>query len=70
MPSNAPVFDLEFDDVHPYSVGVFREKGLALGEHDDLREIPDEMLFGKPVKTTGEQAHFNEIERIFGSGSV
>ena len=41
MSSDAPVFALQFDDVHPYSVGIFREKGLTFGEHDDFREIPD-----------------------------
>src|SRR5579872_4783981 len=39
--------------------------GLAFGEHDALCEIPDEVLFSEPVKTTGEQAYFNEIKRIF-----
>ena len=63
MSTNAPVFNLEFDDVHPYPVGVFREMALALGEHNNLREIPDEMLFGELVETTGEQAYFNEIEK-------
>src|SRR5579862_9125447 len=38
--------------------------GLAFGEHNDLREIPDEMLLGERVETTGEQAYFNEIERL------
>jgi len=37
------------------------EKRLALGEHNDLVEIPDEMLFGEPVKATGHQPYFNEI---------
>src|SRR5580700_6808909 len=64
VPSDAPVFVLEFDDVHPYSVGVFREMGLAFGQHNDFREIPDEMLLGERVETTGEQAYFNEIKRI------
>ena len=54
MSSDAPVFGLEFDNVHPYPVGVFREMALALGEHNDLREIRDEMLFGKTVKATGD----------------
>jgi len=62
MSSDAPVFNLEFDDVHPYPIGVFREMGLALSEHNNLREVPDEMLFGKRVKTTGKQAHLNEIK--------
>src|SRR5579862_1715615 len=44
--------------------------GLAFGEHNNFREIPDEMLFGKRVKTTGEQAHLNEIERILGVRSA
>src|ERR1700674_1209747 len=65
MSSDTPVFALEFDDMHPYSVGIFREKSLAFGEHYDLREIPDEVLLGKLVKATGDQAYFNEIRRIF-----
>src|ERR1700690_1481726 len=65
MASDAPVFTLEFDDVHPYPVGVFREMALALGEHNNLREVPDEMLFGKRVKPTLKQTHLNEIKRIF-----
>src|ERR1700722_6490553 len=65
MSSDAPVFNLEFDDVHPYPVGVLREMGLALGEHDNLREVPDKMLFGQRVKPAGKQAHLNEIKRIF-----
>jgi hypothetical protein len=64
MSSNAPVFGLEFDDVDPYPVGVFREKALALGEHNDLGEIPDEMLFGEPVKATGHQPYLNEIMAV------
>src|SRR5260370_5289906 len=64
MSSDTPVFTLEFDDVHPYSVGIFRESGLAFGEHDDLRYIPHDIVFDKPAKTPGKQAYFNEIKRI------
>src|SRR5579862_9244413 len=38
--------------------------GLAFGEHNDLREIPNEMLFGQRVETTGEQAYLDEIKRL------
>src|SRR6202521_1634025 len=65
MAPDSPVFILEFDDGHPYSGGIFREMGLAFGEHYDLCEIQHEVLLGEPVKTTGEQAYFNAIKRIF-----
>jgi len=48
----------------PYPPNV-RLPLLALGKHNNLRKVPDEMLFGKGVKPTGEQAHLNELKRIF-----
>jgi hypothetical protein len=51
MASDSPIFILEFDDGHPYSGGIFREKGLAFGEHNDLCEVLYDVLLGKPVKT-------------------
>src|SRR5579862_5360126 len=65
MSSDAPVFNLEFNDVHPYPVGVFREMALAFGEHDNLREVPNKMLFGQRVESTGQQPHLNEIKWVF-----
>jgi hypothetical protein len=50
MASDSPIFILEFDDGHPYSGGIFREKGLAFGEHNDLCEVLYDVLLGKLSK--------------------
>src|SRR5271154_1961450 len=48
--ADSPVVDVKFDNGHPNSIRVLREMRFPFGEHDDFREIADQVLLGESVE--------------------